>query len=97
MTYVFVIFSIQYVESELTKPHRTVRAAITPMIVPVVGKYVKAPVLSRGEPIETAASNICAEPYSDEAIPATWPNRLIHPTTQLIEGTQSFGASFETV
>ncbi|KAI4139365.1 MAG: hypothetical protein LQ340_008009 [Diploschistes diacapsis] len=45
--------------------------------------------------METAASRICAEPYSDEAIPATWPRRFIQPTTQLIEGTQGRGARRE--
>jgi len=64
MTYVLVIFSVQYVDSELTSPVKNVRAAITPIIVPVVGVYVKS------EPMETAARRSWAAPYSEEAIPA---------------------------
>lgn len=91
MTYERVIFSIQPVGRELRMPHKTVSAAITPTVMPVVGVQLKS------RPIETAASNICAEPYSDEATPATWPNKLIQPVSQLIEGTHRGGARRETV
>jgi hypothetical protein len=34
----------------------------------------------KSEPIETAASSICAAPYSEEALPQIWPMRLSHPS-----------------
>ena len=55
----------QYVDNELTMPVNTVKAAITPITVPVVGVYVKS------EPIDTAANSNCDAPYSEEAMPAT--------------------------
>lgn len=91
ITYDRVIFSIQPVGSELRIPQSTVKAAMTPIVKPVVGTH------SKSRPIETAASNICADPYSEEATPAICPSKLIQPVSQLIDGTQRGGARRETV
>lgn len=47
-------------------PVNTVRAAITPITVPVFGVKVKS------EPIETAANSSCDAPYSEEATAEIW-------------------------
>lgn len=64
MTYVFVIFSIQYVLRVLTNPVVTVSPAMTPTVCPIVGLYLKS------DPMDTAASNSEAAPHSEDAMPA---------------------------
>lgn len=65
MTYIRVTFSIHHVEREFTNPQSTVNAAMTPTVCSSVGTYCLSVA------IEMAASRICAEPYSEDAIPAT--------------------------
>src|ERR1700743_3351840 len=64
ITYHFVMRSIHLVERELTRPVKTVRAAITPTVWPTVGSYLKS------DPMEAAASSNAAAPHSEDATPA---------------------------